>query len=839
MELTVDQALQKGVAAHKEGKLQDAERLYRAILEAQPNHPDANHNLGVLAVAVGKPIEAIPLFNLALEANPRIEQFWLSYIDALIKIDKVNVARRVLADAHQAGVAAGKLRAFEEQLGFEFSASSHMPESEINGPLPSPQGELSTAIDLRESGRYEEAQEWLNKFVQNNPPNPEALSLLSQVLLLDKKEVEAEKMLEAAASIEPEVPSVYRNQARLLLKQSKPVEALEKAQLGCQQAQDDPESLLVLAACLGANQRDLEALPLIEKILKAKSNYAEAYANRALISLRAKDLTGATEDAKMVVSLKPHWTQMWQLLSSLHYQANNLSDAIDALRSAHENEPENPDFMVQLGELLRQDNKAIEAIIILEQATELAPKDANAWTNLGVALQQGGKIADAKRAYEEALVLSPESAAISSNLGTMAKEAKEWETALRYFEKALEIEPNFAEAHSNLGGTLQGLGRLDEAEASYRQAIALKPDLAEAHSNLGASLQDLARLDEAETSFRQAIAMKPDYAEAHSNLAGALKELGRWDEAEASYRQAIAFEPKPAIIHYKLGVLFFESRRYDQAIKHFELSDTPLSKLYAIKCSYLQDEPSVFNEKYDLLVSQGEINAVIGSLGIQSEFKYGTKKANPFCNEPLKYVVRTDLRSQYQFEKIFVQTARGVLANSSVSYRAQGHLANGVQTAGNIFVQGDVPKTEIENIIRAEIEKYRIKFKNSGEGFIKNWPTVYDIRGWLICMQSGGKLYPHMHDHGWISGSVYINVPPKSKADSGNLVLCLSDEGHLQSTEESHQSSVDVVTGALCLFPSSLHHYTIPFDEKEERIVLAFDVVPKEIPSNSATQILE
>jgi len=85
MELTVDQALQQGVAAHKEGKLQDAERLYRAILQAQPKHPDANHNLGVLAVAVGKPLEAIPLFKLALEANPKIEQFWLSYIDALIK----------------------------------------------------------------------------------------------------------------------------------------------------------------------------------------------------------------------------------------------------------------------------------------------------------------------------------------------------------------------------------------------------------------------------------------------------------------------------------------------------------------------------------------------------------------------------------------------------------------------------------------------------------------------------------------------------------------------------------------------------------------------------------
>ena len=54
MELSIEQALQQGVAAHKEGKLQDAERLYRAILQSQPAHPDANHNLGVLAVSVNK-----------------------------------------------------------------------------------------------------------------------------------------------------------------------------------------------------------------------------------------------------------------------------------------------------------------------------------------------------------------------------------------------------------------------------------------------------------------------------------------------------------------------------------------------------------------------------------------------------------------------------------------------------------------------------------------------------------------------------------------------------------------------------------------------------------------
>ena len=116
MELTVDQALQQGVTAHKAGKLQDAERLYRAILQVQPNHPDANHNLGVLAVAVGKPLEAIPVFKLALDANPQIEQFWLSYIDVLIRVERFDEAQRVLVEGKESGVSPDKLDVISQYL---------------------------------------------------------------------------------------------------------------------------------------------------------------------------------------------------------------------------------------------------------------------------------------------------------------------------------------------------------------------------------------------------------------------------------------------------------------------------------------------------------------------------------------------------------------------------------------------------------------------------------------------------------------------------------------------------------------------------------------------------
>ena len=84
-----------------------------------------------------------------------------------------------------------------------------------------------------------------------------------------------------------------------------------------------------------------------------------------------------------------------------------------------------------------------------------------------------------------------------------------------------------------------------------------------------------------------------------------------------------------------------------------------------------------------------------------------------------------------------------------------------------------------------------------------------------------------MHENGWISGSIYINVPPKLNPNSGNLVVCIDDQDYLVNGKTQHEKIIDVNTGSLCLFPASLLHYTIPFESEEERIVLAFDVVPK------------
>ena len=149
MELTLDQALQKGVEAHKAGKAQEADQYYTAILKANPKHPDANHNMGVLAVGVGKVEAALPFFKTALEANSSIAQFWLSYIDALIQLERMADAKAVLYQAKSKSAKGDAFDQLEKRL-----ASSSTTKSNTQEP---PGDQFQSIVNLYTQGHYKEA----------------------------------------------------------------------------------------------------------------------------------------------------------------------------------------------------------------------------------------------------------------------------------------------------------------------------------------------------------------------------------------------------------------------------------------------------------------------------------------------------------------------------------------------------------------------------------------------------------------------------------------------------------------------------------------------------------
>ena len=189
----------------------------------------------------------------------------------------------------------------------------------------------------------------------------------------------------------------------------------------------------------------------------------------------------------------------------------------------------------------------------------------------------------------------------------------------------------------------------------------------------------------------------------------------------------------------------------------------------------------------------------------------------------MDYNYVNNMYKNYDFENIFKKPLTNIASSLKVT-RSQGLLKNGKQSIGNLFISEKKIMEEIKNIIDFEIIKYREYFKNSNEGLIQKWPKKYKLYGWLVAMKSGGKLSAHMHDTGWISGSIYVNIPRKTKKNDGNIAFCIEEQEFLSAGKKSPEKIVDISTGSMCLFPASLLHYTIPFDSDEERIVLAFDV---------------
>ena len=238
MELTIDQALQQGVAAHKEGKLQEAELLYQAILQVLPKHADANHNLGILAVAANKNEAALPLFKKALETNPKIEQFWVSYINALIKEEQFENVEEMLEKGQKAGLTREKADALEakfQQIGqptlsklSEESKSFSLKERRknnseskqqkkkrgksitVNNVSPSRQ-QLSSLLECYQSGRYVDAESLAMSIIKKFPEHQFGWKVLGAIFEQTNRKSEALNANQRSVKLAPQDAEAHNN----------------------------------------------------------------------------------------------------------------------------------------------------------------------------------------------------------------------------------------------------------------------------------------------------------------------------------------------------------------------------------------------------------------------------------------------------------------------------------------------------------------------------------------------------------------------------------------------------------------------------------------------------
>ena len=185
MKLINNQTLRQAITAHQEGKFDEAEKLYQKILETQPTHPDANHNLGVLKVLLNKSADALLLFKIAVESNPSIEQYWYSYSNTLIREKKFKEAEAI---SRKAIKFKPNFVTIHFNLGFILNESGRFKEAELSYKKAITlkpefvEAYYNLGVTLQALGRADEAVESYKKAIILKPKFVEAHNNLGVIL---------------------------------------------------------------------------------------------------------------------------------------------------------------------------------------------------------------------------------------------------------------------------------------------------------------------------------------------------------------------------------------------------------------------------------------------------------------------------------------------------------------------------------------------------------------------------------------------------------------------------------------------------------------------------------
>ncbi|WP_305988838.1 tetratricopeptide repeat protein [Roseibium sp. MMSF_3544] len=169
--MDLDARLQDGIAAHRKGDLETAQDIYLEILDADREHPDGLHFLGLLHFDAGRTESAIGLIERSLELNPQNT----SALNNLGNILKLTGEPRAAFAAYVRAVE------IDSRHDDAWKNINHL---------------------LRASGDYEEVLEIMSEIVRLDPENPSAWHTYGLALMFTGRQEEASDAFEKSLNFD-------------------------------------------------------------------------------------------------------------------------------------------------------------------------------------------------------------------------------------------------------------------------------------------------------------------------------------------------------------------------------------------------------------------------------------------------------------------------------------------------------------------------------------------------------------------------------------------------------------------------------------------------------------
>jgi putative 2-oxoglutarate-Fe(II)-dependent oxygenase superfamily protein len=310
--------------------------------------------------------------------------------------------------------------------------------------------------------------------------------------------------------------------------------------------------------------------------------------------------------------------------------------------------------------------------------------------------------------------------------------------------------------------------------------------------------------------LRQMLLTKPESPGMLFELADALAETGQHRESARVFRQA--FVRRPMTHPWPCGTEWFVERSGAAAMRD--------------RAHSLIEQGAIFSP---VIAALAMAEALLGNqeaarrlVDYERFFQCRpVRTPDGFCESTFHLLLAAEIKSELKFY--------GQPKNRSIR---QGWRNNGVTSS-------PLPASAaMTRMLRDSVDRYIAGLPDDPlHPFPASRPSCYVLEGWAVVSDGASRHESHIHPRAWLSGVYYVVRPPSSVpagSHCGRLHVGPPSCDSLLPGWESRL--VDPEPGNLVLMPGYFYHHTMPMEVDEERICVAFDVVPLEISAGSTAE---
>ena len=306
---TTSELLATAVEHHQAGRLQVAEEIYRQILAREPQHADAIHLVGLVALQTGQHRRAVEWIGRAVA----------------IRGDR----------AH-----------FHSNLGEAYRALGRTPEAiacyrralEVNPAFAGAHYNLANA--LKEQGQFTEAIQSYRRAVERNPGYAEAHNNLGNLLKNLGQTEEAIACYERALHGRPGFADAHNNLGNALKQQGRAAEAITCFQRTIELSPGHAQAHANLAGALEELGRHAEAIAFCRRALDLKPDFAEAHFSLGYALQNQGEFTEAICSYRQALQHKPGYAEAHNNLGVALRDQGQIAEALPCFQQALDCKPD-------------------------------------------------------------------------------------------------------------------------------------------------------------------------------------------------------------------------------------------------------------------------------------------------------------------------------------------------------------------------------------------------------------------------------------------------------------------------------------------------------------------